>query len=467
MSSFKWTSIKKADLPYLKDLDHLLDQKLDLFVENSWNSRFKRADFDGLISLSTKVAGLNLGILYSDFRILGGSMGKNISLRIREFISHMESRGQPIAFFINILGVRITEGRTVVKQAFSLIPMLKNFSEQQLLITVANGNSLGLGAILFRLGTYRIGVSEKSQINLTGPQVIKIFFGGNFDFSYHASPEFQASKRGLVQETLPDLGRVCRRIYSIMSFLSPGRYLEKIYTPSLDHHVRQAKKFKKSHQLLELITVLGASYEILEQGDQVIRYFICKRNSNTFAILANDPENPNNMLNVSTLQKYTQALAIFRAMGLPLLTLADTPGCDPRDINACESLVEELIGASCEFYAYPFKTLGIVFQRCFGGASVLFLPTILGKDYALAIKGAEMGIMHKKILAEVLGKSPKMYKQWLINSEKETNDCQDLIAEGIINKVIDIKQMAFEVDTHLLNRNPLIKLQIPSSIPLR
>ena len=467
MNTFKWLTINKDELPYLKDIVHLLDEKIDLFVEKSWSNNFRRSDFDGLISLSTKVAGLNLGILYSDFRIFGGSMGKNISLRIKEFINHMENRGQPVAFFVNVLGVRITEGRTVVKQAFSLIPVFKKFTENQLLITIANGNSLGLGAILFRLGNYRIGVSQKSQINLTGPQVIKMFFGGNFDFSHHASSEVAASKRGLVQETLPDLARVCRRIFSIMSFLTPGKQLEKIYTPSLDPHVVHSRKVKNTGKLQDIITELGPSYEILEQGDQVIRYFICRRHHNTFAILANDPDHANNMLNVLTLQKYTQALSIFKAMSLPILTLADTPGCDPRDIKAGESLVEELIDASCEFYAYPFKTLGIAYQRCFGGASVLFLPTILGKDYSIAVKGAEMGIMHKKILAQLLTKSPKLYKQWLFSSEKETNDCEDLFAEGIINKVIEAEDIGKEIDTHLFGKDPFIKLQVPSSIPLR
>ena len=83
------------------------------------------------------------------------------------------------------------------------------------MLTCAVGKCLGLAPLLYGLGHYRIAVARGTHINLTGPEVIRLFFGTGVDFETRAAAERCLECHDLVHEIVPSLEdalRLCRAL---------------------------------------------------------------------------------------------------------------------------------------------------------------------------------------------------------------------------------------------------------------
>ena len=73
----------------------------------------------------------DVAVIWSDFRVNGGSFGGDIANRITSFLKQCEQRRLPLIVVMNTLGYRFMEGRAVFNEVFSLIPTLDCYSRQQ------------------------------------------------------------------------------------------------------------------------------------------------------------------------------------------------------------------------------------------------------------------------------------------------------------------------------------------------
>src|SRR5207249_1585512 len=61
-----------------------------------------------------------------------------------------------------------------------------------------------------------------------------------------------------------------------------------------------------------------------------VRLFIGTHRGKPLGLLVNPLERSNNMITVRTLEKYGAGLDLFRALRLPIVSVLDSPGIDPR-----------------------------------------------------------------------------------------------------------------------------------------
>ena len=306
----KWYPCDLSRVAVLSSLKGFLEPELHLLGPDTGGSLPpNRVQCDGLYTVLAKVDGLDVGILYSDFRIFGGSIGKANADRALEFLDKLERDKIPCIFFCESLGVRFMEGRTVLKHAFRVVPRLASFAEKQLLITVSKGNTLGIMAFYFRQGHYRFAIKDKSQINLTGPEVIRLFFGQNFEFTKLASPENQLQTRRMVQEMLPDLACTRERIRNLLLVHGRKPIPASFYKPRDDERMKShIKAVPNSPRLEGILQNLGPHFEVFEELDPVIRSFLVYRNGSYFGLLANNLGNSNNMVGPHGFAKYSESL---------------------------------------------------------------------------------------------------------------------------------------------------------------
>ncbi len=435
MRSF--VQVTPESIIYLKPLAPLVEGPLKLYVEDS--AKIDRLSQDGIITALGDISGLNVGIIYQDFRVNGASVSKENAQRMMAFMGILEEMKLPLIFIMNSLGVRITQGRTIFNDAFSVIPTLFKLKTKVPVITAALGNTIGINAIYFAQGHYRLAVNT-SALNLAGPEVHRRFFGDkNLSFNRFAPASHQMMTNTLVHETTDNVSGLMNRIKEIASLLSNSFEKRSIYPESYNQQLKNIL----DHISDEVI-------ELFPRKGQDVKVFIGKIGLQKFGIFLNPPQRPNNLLTVSSIDKMTSAIELFETMKLPIISVLDCPGGDPRQGESDADAMIKMTNLVHLMIKYPFPKMGIISGRCFGGSGMFGFPKIFGGSAVLVVKGSQIGIMNESIIKEILANSPRLFKEWQLAHETEREDLQDMIDAGIVTRTIEQEEIRDEIKKFLL-----------------
>lgn len=452
-----WTTVRISEHTFLGALAPLFPASDELEAFSLKDEKFDRITCQGLVTGLGNIGGKKIGILYNDFRVSGGSFHIANSQKANAFIAHCAQNDIPLVMAFNTIGVGIMEGRNVFMDAFSTIPALFDYRAKHLpLITIALGRCLGLGAILFQMGHYRIAVREKAAFNLTGPEVIRMFFGGKIPFEALASGEHQMEENELVHELQDNAEAAFAKAHAILNHVwsketaedSPilrfpcavpiGEYLAANQLNDVD-----AKMFRILQQVGE------SALEVYEQQNPVVRTFLVRRGNRTMGVFINPPGHANNMITVATLNRYDAGLSLFKALGVPIISFLDTPGIDPRFEQQDQDIVRLIVRVAKRIIEYPHGHMGAVIGRCFGGATTLAFPKNFRSQRSVIVRGTQMGVMSESILEQVLENSPRLLDIRREARKAEREDFADLIASGVADAFIEENEIYGEIETFL------------------
>lgn len=428
--------IDEGRQPFLRKLyDAFGLRTLGVWVDSDVTAEtFARQDCDGLVTAVGECDGRTIAIAWSDFRVKASSYGRRNSNRFVAFLRHLRSSPEaiPLIYVVNSAGLSLMEGRSAFAAAFELWPELLRYAEERVLLTCAMGKCLGLAPLLYGLGHYRVAVANTTHINLTGPEVIRLFFGTGVDFESRAAAERCLERHDLVHEIVPsieDALRLCRALLSGAAGVPPelGPRTGPLLMQLLDETPR----------------------EIVPGWCPRVRMFIGTRRGHPLGILVNPLERSNNMITVRTLEKYGAGLDLFGALRLPIVSILDSPGIDPRFDQSDANNIRRILGAGEKIIRYPHGALSIVAGRCFGGATALAIPKVLGGSRMIALRGAQFGVMHERIVEQVLSGSPRLLAEWRRATALQDDGLSDLLAQGSLDAVVEPEELSAEVDRFL------------------
>jgi acetyl-CoA carboxylase carboxyltransferase component len=181
-----------------------------------------------------------------------------------------------------------------------------------------------------------------------------------------------------------------------------------------------------------------------------VRLFVGTRRGRAVGIFVNPLERSDNMINVRTLDKYAAGLDLFRALRLPIISVLDSPGIDPRFDQGDAGNIRRIVAVGEKIIRYPHGAMGVVAGRCFGGATTLAFPRVFGGRRAVALRDAQIGVMDDRIVGQVLAASPRLLAQWKDSVAARGREFADLVAERSLDAVIDPEALTAEVDQFLL-----------------
>lgn len=438
---FEWRRVDIKALPFLGSLHSLFDDDIDIFVSADI-AAITRTSLDGTWFLRGTINSIPLALVWNDFRVGGASTSKNIATTYIAFLAALAREPRPLFICVRTMGVRFMEGRTVFPFAFSVLPALNRYRKHHLVITLAHGNALGLGTLLFGMGHYRIAVNKDSCLNLTGPEVCKMVFGKQVSFEQIASNETQFKNTGLIHELCGTLEDAFARLPALLNFFHASG-------DNKDCHPRGISL----HRADEYIGSFCDDHSELFKGfDDRLKVYIGVIDARPFGILINPPENPNNMIRARSLTLLEDALTLFERLQLPVVSLTDTPGADPRTDGNNRPIIEKLISASQKIIEYPYHKLGIVIGCAYGGASIIGFPKFFGSEAVYALENAHVGIMHESIITQLLAGSARLSALWQEVSATQTADLQDLIEAGQIDGIIGKQDIRGKIVHHLLGK---------------
>jgi acetyl-CoA carboxylase carboxyltransferase component len=440
--NYVWKSLSLNDYRFLSPLQQLLTRsEVDLYIEQECQ-QVTRKDCEGLITVVGDLEGKRVGVIYSDFRVNGASYGHRNSKRFSSFLSLLQAEGTPAVFVANTTGLSLMAGRKVFSDSFGIWPSILSFSKTNFLVTIAMGKCLGLGPILFGHGHYRMAVRDETHINLTGPEVLKLFFGKRFDFNEHASAERQVKTTDLIHELVQTREFAFEKAKLLINLLNP-RYSIPPVDP-IDPATPQDESISKMNHLLNQIG--KRRIELFPHLHSIVRIFLVERNSKRIGVFINPPGNRSGMITVNSLQKYGAGLDLFKAMGVPVLSMVDAPGIDPRFEQTDRNIIRVMMGLGEKIIHYPHGHMGIAIGRVYGGATTLVFHKNFGGRRSLALFGAKMGSMHESLIDKVLDGSPRLLEEWQSVASKQSSDLKDLIESGNVDQVIEESEIGAEVD---------------------
>lgn len=435
---YHWVPAKISEFPFLKDLRSVFEDAIEVFVETSAGS-LKRMSSDGAWLIRARLGDVPVAVIWHDFRVNAGSYGKALSRRMKAFLETCDASRMPLVAKITSVGVRFMEGWTVFDPAFELVPALVGYRERNPVFTIAHGQTIGLGALAFRLGHYRVAIDDRTFVSLTGPEVCKMAFGEAVDFETVASAAAEFEEGDTVCDLAPSISEALTRI-----------------APLIDSKMVLAACAERTPVRAEGTQKLVSGFtdgfiELFAGRDDKVLVYVGSIDGKRFGILANPLENMNNMVRVSSLNVYSDALSLFERLGLPVLSLLDTPGTDPRPDGINRRVITRLVELSGQIIAYPHPKMGIVIRRAFGGASVLGMPKVFGAKHSFALNTARMGIMHSSIIGRLVSGSPRLMKSWSEVSRTQKVDLSDLIESGSLDSLIDQSELRDTVSRYLLD----------------
>lgn len=450
--SYQWINTDIDAVPYLARFKSSLGSTVSVYAATGQKPLSRKAQ-DGVWLFTAMLHGQKVAFFWNDFRVSGGSFGKKNVDRMLSFLIQTSKAKLPLIVGVNSMGVKISEGRTLFDRAFSLIPALESYKQSAKVYTVATGNCFGLGAILFGLGHYRYAIREDAKINLTGPEVFSLFFGKAIEFDELASVDNQNKRTGLVSEVVSGLDEALDKTYQLVAFEQDRehRLLPESYRSNAELGLPQTVATPESHKAAYLFVAsfCDGFMRLFRTFDDKLLVFLARIGNKRLGILINPPGNTDNMIGERTLELYKEALLYFRALEVPVLSVLDTPGADPRVQANNYRILEKMIEVARLIYNYPFNKMGIGYGRCFGGACLLAIPKIFGGKAAYTIKGTELGIMHPDIITQLLSGSKRLLNEWQQNQALQTEDLSDMVKEGSVDKVITIDQLRDTVTTTL------------------
>lgn len=453
MASFKLLTINWQEHSFLSYLGQVFTSPECQILVHENSHEVSRTEADGIIHAVGWVENKLVGVVFNDFRMNGGSFSAEGSLRSIAFFQLMTDSATPVIFVLNTLGVRFMEGRTVFEETFSLLPAITRFAEKNPLITISIGRTLGLGAIFFGLGHYRLAVREDSLINLTGPEVINLFFGKGFDYASLASAETQFANTNLVHELVDSRDQALNRARDIFALLSlkkvPSR--TNMLPSTFDGEHMGAELLSTAEQRLKDVRnrINEGTMEIFTDLSPIVRTYIGIHDGQFVGVFINPPGHAGNMINTRALEKYEAALQLFKVLRLPIVSFLDTSGAEPRASGKEVNLLGKFIQVAGLIINYPHPKMGFIVGRCFGGATILAFPKNLGGRHAFAVEGSRMGVMHDDIITKLLSGSARLLEKWQHMVATQSSDMADLKKKGAIDEVIKFEHISMKLSMFL------------------
>lgn len=461
---YQWIAAQLEDYRFLSPLRPLYGANAQVEIFFDRDQEFDRIAADGIFCVRGQVKGRTVSALLTDFRVGGGSFGQSNMDRTHAFLREIHAHDGSLVFILNTLGARFTEGRSLFNSVFQIIPALYDYARKHPYFAIANGKALGLGAIFFGQAQYRIATSDDTLINLTGPEVLNQFFGQNHNFEQFASAGHQMRTNSLIHEVTQSLEQAIERIKTLIAY--PLFTTSDAIQASLAPDPSRPRYMKAERELARILSSFAThAVELFPQLSEVARIFIVQSAGQAIGIIMNPPLHPNNMLSVKAVEKSQAAMELFARLKLPVISLIDSPGGDPRPSESDEDAIMKMVNLVHTMIDYPFGKMGVVTQRCYGGACMFAMPKIFGAERALVIEGAKIGIISETIVSNLIEKAPRMKEEWEAAKARQTPDLADMVEAESIDRVISLNQLRTEVSSFLAATDSLRRSPAPRTPP--
>ncbi len=420
-------------------IDYFLDEgsfvELDKFVKHRCTNfeMDKQELFDeGVITGYGTVDGRQIFIFAQDFTVMGGSLGEMHAKKICKVMDLAVKNGCPIIGLNDSGGARIQEGIDALSGYGNIFYRNTKASGVIPQIAAIMGPCAGGAVYSPALMDFIFMVDEKSQMFITGPQVIKAVTGEDVSPDELGGAATHNKKSGVAHFICRDDRECLDMIKKLLEYL-PSNNLDKPYRigneddlnrlcPELDSIIPENPN--KPYSMKNIIKSIADKEEFLEVQKHYAKNIItafAKIGGYSVGIIANEPSYLAGCLDIDASDKAARFIRTCDAFNIPILNLVDVPGFLPGTAQEYGGIIRH--GAKM-LYAYSEATvpkITVIVRKAYGGAYLAMCSRDLGADVVYAWPSAEIAVMGPEGAAGII------FRKEIANSENPEDTKNNMI----------------------------------------
>lgn len=358
---------------------------------------------DGVITGIGSINGRTVGAYAHDKTVQGGSLGNVQATKITNLIRKCCELKIPLIALQDSVGARIQEGNKnigfdsifyALTQASGVIPS----------ISLILGTCAGGIAYSSALMDFVIMVKDKSQLFITGPNVIKAVTNEDVSIEDLGGARIHSEKSGVCDITANDEPHAIQLTKELLAFL-PGSFQEPPprCNPRDDAERRDdsllsivppsTKELYDMKKILKCVLDDGHFFEIKARFAKNMLTGFGRMDGWTVGIIANQPSHLGGTIDVDASDKGSRFIRFCDAFNIPILTFVDVPGYLPGVEQEYRGIIRH--GAKMLF-AYAEATvpkITIICRKDYGGGKQAMCSKPMGTDLVLAWPIAELAVM--------------------------------------------------------------------------
>ena len=389
-------------------------QEIGLFAQHR-ATHFGMADkpmpADGVVTGCATVDGRLIHLASQDFTVGGGAAGEVHSQKIADMMQLSLKTGSPFVFINDSGGARVQEGIDSLSgygRVFYNNVVLSGTVPQ---ISLICGPCAG-GAAYSPALTDFIIQTMKSQMFITGPQVIKQVTGETVTAEALGGPGAQMNLSGvvhLVAQNDEEALYLCRRLLSFM----PSNNLED--PPRLPFNL-PIEEDLEMNSLIPLDSKVGYDMRtvivrVLDNQDFLeiqpgfapnIIVGLGRLQGRPVGVIANQPSVLAGALDINASDKSARFVRFCNAFNIPLLSFVDVPGFLPGVEQEYGGIIRHGAKMLFAYSAATVPKITVILRKAYGGAYLAMCSKDLGADRVIAWPTAEIAVMGAEGAAEIV-----------------------------------------------------------------
>nr|WP_201769276.1 carboxyl transferase domain-containing protein [Fervidicella metallireducens] len=359
---------------------------------------------EGVITGYGTVDGRLVFIFAQDFTVVGGSLGEMHAKKICKVMDMAVKNGAPIVGLNDSGGARIQEGVDALSGYGNIFYRNTKASGVVPQIAAIMGPCAGGAVYSPALMDFIFMVDRKSQMFITGPQVIKSVTGEEVTAEGLGGAATHNCKSGVAHFTAKDDMECLDKIKKLLSYL-PSNNLERTPVYEQKDDVNRIcnelnsiipENSNKPYDMKEIIKSIADNGEFFEVQEEYAKNIItgfARFGGMSVGIIANQPKVLAGCLDINASDKAGRFIRTCDAFNIPILSLVDVPGFLPGTAQEFGGIIRH--GAKM-LYAYSEATvpkITVILRKAYGGAYLAMCSKDLGADVVYAWPSAEIAVM--------------------------------------------------------------------------
>lgn len=429
---------KQGKLTARERILYLLDDEsfveVDRFVKHrckSFGMEEMELPDEGVITGYGTVEGRTVYVFAQDFTVMGGSLGEMHAKKVCKIMDMAVKNGCPIIGLKDSGGARIQEGIDALAGYGDIFYRNTRASGVVPQIAAIMGPCAGGAVYSPALMDFIFMVDKKSQMFITGPQVIKAVTGEDVSGEALGGAVTHNSLSGVAHFVSKNDRDCLDGIKKLLSFL-PSNNLDRVPEKESEDLNRICHELdgiipdtpSKSYDMKSIIGSLVDFGDYLEVQREYAKNIITafgRIGGKSVGIIANQPKMLAGCLDINASDKAARFIRTCDAFNIPIINLVDVPGFLPGTSQEYGGIIRH--GAKM-LYAYSEATvpkITVITRKAYGGSYLAMCSRDLGADAVFAWPSAEIAVMGPDGAAGII------FKNEIQNSDNPNIKKQEMI----------------------------------------
>lgn len=340
-------------------------------------------------------------VMAGRFECLGGSMGAVHGERVVRAYRRAAIERLPVVVISSSGGARLQEGMVALAQLARTAGAARAHASAGLLsVAVLRPPTTG-GVLASYVSLTDVRAAEPgATIGFAGPRVVELTTGSTLPSQSHTAES--AHRAGLVDALVapPDQAAWLEAALALRDLALPARPLPAAANGGLDGPVEVSDggawqevlraRARSRPTGIDHAARLCQSWIELRGADPTVRAAMARIGGRRVVVIANDRHCAGGRPGPGGYRLARRAIALAGRLGLPLLTLVDTPGADPSPASEAAGIADEIARTLADMAELPTPSVSV----CVGEG---------GSGGALALAAADRLLMCEHAVFSVIG----------------------------------------------------------------